>query len=209
MFGSCVSWSALHNAFHFYLCTFFFFLVRELIHFAIFMLCLPHFIEYYKDPLCVRSVTSVMSKTLRPLKTVACQAPLSMGFSRQDYCSGLPYPPPRDFADPGIELTCPSLLVNSLLLSHQGRLYFSVYTESHNVTTPELFLEERGPENGPSDFHPGYYLSSCIYFHIMFSVPSRFRKLSHTIIQFGFILYIHLYPASDLLLVQNLMKFFF
>ena len=112
-----------------------------------------------------------------------------MGFSRQDYCSGLPYPPPRDLADPGIELTSPSLLVNSLLLSHQGRLYFSVYTESHNATTPELFLEERGPENGPSDFHSGYYLSSCIYFHIMFSVPARFRKLSHTRIQFGFILY--------------------
>ena len=37
--------------------------------------------------------------------TVACQAPLSMGFSRQEYWSGLPCPPPRDLPDPGMELT--------------------------------------------------------------------------------------------------------
>ena len=37
------------------------------------------------------------------LWTVACQAPLSMGFSRQEYWSGLPFPPPGDFPNPGIE----------------------------------------------------------------------------------------------------------
>ena len=37
------------------------------------------------------------------LWTVASQAPLSMGFSRQEYWSGLPYPPPGDIPDPGIE----------------------------------------------------------------------------------------------------------
>ena len=35
--------------------------------------------------------------------TVACQAPLSMGFSRQEYCSGLPCLPPGDLPNPGIE----------------------------------------------------------------------------------------------------------
>ena len=35
--------------------------------------------------------------------TVACQAPLSMGFSRQEYWSGLPFPSTRDLPDPGIE----------------------------------------------------------------------------------------------------------
>ena len=35
--------------------------------------------------------------------TVPCQAPLSMGFSRQEYCSGLPCPPPGDLLDPGIK----------------------------------------------------------------------------------------------------------
>ena len=36
--------------------------------------------------------------------TLACQAPLSMGFSRQEYWSGLPFSPPGDLLDPGIEL---------------------------------------------------------------------------------------------------------
>ena len=36
--------------------------------------------------------------------TVAYQAPMSMGFSRQEYWSGLPFPSPGDFPDPGIEL---------------------------------------------------------------------------------------------------------
>ena len=33
----------------------------------------------------------------------ACQTPLSMGFFRQEYWSGLPFPPPGDLLDPGIE----------------------------------------------------------------------------------------------------------
>ena len=46
------------------------------------------------------------------LWTVARQAPLSMGLSRQEYWSGLPCPPARDLPDPGIELvslTSPAL----------------------------------------------------------------------------------------------------
>ena len=39
--------------------------------------------------------------------TVAHQAPLSLGFSRQEYWSGLPFPPPGDLPDPGIELMSP------------------------------------------------------------------------------------------------------
>ena len=35
--------------------------------------------------------------------TVACQAPLSMGFSRQEYWSGLPRPPPGDLPKPGFK----------------------------------------------------------------------------------------------------------
>ena len=37
------------------------------------------------------------------LWAIALQAPLSMGFSRQEYWSGLPYRPPEDLPDPGIE----------------------------------------------------------------------------------------------------------
>ena len=40
---------------------------------------------------------------------VACQAPLSMGFSRQGYWSGLPFPPPEELPDPGMKLVSPAL----------------------------------------------------------------------------------------------------
>ena len=43
--------------------------------------------------------------TICTLWTVACQTPLSMGFPRQEYGSGLPFLSPGDVPDPGIELT--------------------------------------------------------------------------------------------------------
>ena len=49
------------------------------------------------------SLTSVVSDSERPYGTVACQAPLSMGFSRREYWSGLLCPPPEGLPDPGIE----------------------------------------------------------------------------------------------------------
>ena len=48
------------------------------------------------------------------------QAPPSMGFPRQEYSSGLPFPPPGDLPDSGIEPVSPTLHADSLLLSHQG-----------------------------------------------------------------------------------------
>jgi len=44
-----------------------------------------------------------MSNSVTPW-AVACQAPLSMGFSWQEYWSGLPFPPLGDLPDPGIEI---------------------------------------------------------------------------------------------------------
>ena len=38
------------------------------------------------------------------LWTVACQGPLSMGLSQQEYWSELPFPSPRDLRDPGLEI---------------------------------------------------------------------------------------------------------
>ena len=40
---------------------------------------------------------------------IACQAPLSMGFLKQEYWSGLPFPSPRDLSHPGNEPTAPAL----------------------------------------------------------------------------------------------------
>ena len=54
---------------------------------------------------------------------VACQAPLSVGFYRQEYWSGLPCPPPWDLPDPGIEPRSPILQAESLPLSHWESLF--------------------------------------------------------------------------------------
>ena len=49
--------------------------------------------------------SSVMSDSFAtPWTVAACQAPLSMEFSRQEYWSGFPFSPPRDLPHPGIEL---------------------------------------------------------------------------------------------------------
>ena len=58
--------------------------------------------------------------------TVALQVPLNMGFSRQEYWSGLPCPPPRDLPVLRIKPTSPvspALQVDSWQLSHWGSLY--------------------------------------------------------------------------------------
>ena len=60
--------------------------------------------------ICAKSLQSC--RTLVSPWTVACQVPLSMGFSRQEYWSGLPCPPPGDLPNPETkptDVTCPVL----------------------------------------------------------------------------------------------------
>ena len=59
--------------------------------------------------------------TLVTLWTIACQAPLSMGFSRQDYWNGLPCPPPRALPNPGIKPRSPVLQADSLSSEPPGK----------------------------------------------------------------------------------------
>ena len=55
--------------------------------------------------------------TLATPWTVACQAPLSMGFSRQEYWSGLPFPSPGNLPDLGIEPESSALMADSLSIT--------------------------------------------------------------------------------------------
>ena len=80
------------------------------------------------------------------LWTAAPQAPLSMGFPRQEYWSGLPFTPPGDLPDPGIKPTSPvspALQVDSLPLSHQGSLWNKAnakyYSSNLNVFLTLIF----------------------------------------------------------------------
>ena len=50
-----------------------------------------------------------MSDSFATPLTVACQAPLSMRFSKQEYWSGLPFPSPGDLPNPGTEPESPAL----------------------------------------------------------------------------------------------------
>ena len=65
--------------------------------------------------------------------TIACQAPLSMRFSKQEYWRGLPCPPPGDIPEPGIEPAFPVLQEDSLSLSHLGRPMKDVHTLNTNT----------------------------------------------------------------------------
>ena len=60
---------------------------------------------YMKLNMRAYQVASVLPDSLETPWILVHQAPLSMGFPRQEYWSGLPCPPPGDFPDPGIELT--------------------------------------------------------------------------------------------------------
>ena len=63
---------------------------------------------------------SAVSNSATPW-TVACQAPLFMEFSRQEYWSGLPYPPPGDLPHSGNEPGSPTLQADSLLSAPPGK----------------------------------------------------------------------------------------
>ena len=68
----------------------------------------------FLDSACRLSYFSCIQLFVTPSSFVAHQAPLSMGFSRQEYWSGLPSPPPGDLPDPGVKPT-------SLYISYIGR----------------------------------------------------------------------------------------
>ena len=59
--------------------------------------------------------------------TVAHQSPPSMGFSRQEYWSGLPFPSPGDLPDPGIEPKSPALQADALTSEPLGKPVISCY----------------------------------------------------------------------------------
>ena len=103
-------------------------------------LCLcVHVCEYARTFNC--SVTSDSAT----LWTVARQVPLSMGFSRQECWSGLPFLSSLDLPDPGMEPTSPvsplHRQVDSLLLTHPGS-HTLLYMDLNVLTWRSLFLKE-------------------------------------------------------------------
>ena len=60
------------------------------------------------------------------LWTVAHQAPQSVGFSRQEYWSGLPFPSPGDLPNPGIEPRSPTLQADTLTSEPPGKPIYCI-----------------------------------------------------------------------------------
>ena len=80
------------------------------------------------NPLCdVYFLSEVKVKSLSRVQlfatpwTVAYHPPLSMGFSRQQYWSGLPFPSPTDLPDPGMEPRSPALQTDALQSEPPGK----------------------------------------------------------------------------------------
>ena len=67
------------------------------------------------------------------------QALLSTGFPRQEYWSGLPFPPPGDLPDPGMEVTSPALQADSVPLVQPGKSLHSLVVVVHLLSRVLLF----------------------------------------------------------------------
>ena len=84
---------------------------------------------------------SEVAQSCLTLWTIAHQAPLSMGFSRQEYWSGLLFPPPGDPPKPGIEPRSPTLQADALTSAPPGnwqKLSPSLAIITLNVNANEL-----------------------------------------------------------------------
>ena len=77
-----------------------------------------------------------MSDLLATLWTVAYQAPLSIGFSRQEYWSGVSFPSPGDLPNPGIKPGSPELQTETLLSEPPVKPFVIKYTYKRMYRLP-------------------------------------------------------------------------
>ena len=85
------------------------------------------------------SLVAKSCPTLAAPWTVACQAPRSVGFSRQEYWSGLPFPFPGNLPNPGVKPRSPALQADSLLTELRGKWKMN-YIKGTNMLWSIAFL---------------------------------------------------------------------
>ena len=93
--------------------------------FPLVQLCLTCNLHFHSSVAVVSSLSRVYS--FATLWTVTCHAPLLMGFPRQEYRSGLPFPSPGDLPDPGIEPESPALAGRFFTTESSGKPTFPLY----------------------------------------------------------------------------------
>jgi len=140
---------------------------------------------HFMDCLIAKSCLSLFAT----LWTVARQAPLSKGFSRQEYWSGLPCPPPGDLPDPGIKL----LSLMSPVLA--GRFF----TSSSTWEAPKRNMQ---PQNMNYRLYICIFLSLYIYTHFLhlytfINIFSLYIHIYTHIFPLYVYIYIHIFPLSE------------
>ena len=117
--------------------------------------CISHSEEKARTPESERVSCPVVSSVwlFTTPWTAAHQAPLSTGFPRQEYWSGLPFPSPGDLPHPGIEPRTPALRTDSLLSEPQGlepiRTQEKMLFKAHTSASLWTFLGTRKHTEGP------------------------------------------------------------
>ena len=108
--------------------------------------------------------------------TVAHQAPLSMGSARQEYWSGLPFPSPVDFPNPGIEPRSPALQANSLLFEPPGKP--STYIMGcYKIGLIVKWLEQR-----PLELFLCFYHLPLYYFPVVDKSQKKLSLISYSLL---------------------------
>ena len=110
-------------------------------------------------PLYVCSVAQSCLTLCDPMDSIVCQAPLFMGFSRQEYWSGWPCLLPWDLPNPGIELTS---LMSAALVGRFFTRIMTVYFWISVLTILNLFFSPLHPYSHPH-LHPYMEASRILY----------------------------------------------
>ena len=108
--------------------------------------------------------------------TVACQTPLSMEFSRQEYWSGLPFPSPGDLPHPGIKPRSPALQEDSLPSEPPGKPLGSWVINIFNWRNHFTFLHKSDsdlPVQLPFLYRNPFHISQRCQFNHCSETPSQ------------------------------------
>ena len=137
-------------------------------------------VHSYNRILAIGNFVAKLCPTLVIPWTVACKAPLSIAFSRQEYWSGLSFPSPGDLPDPGIKPWSPALQEDSLLTELfrvHGVLLPTFSKVTENAKQCKLALHLPLSLNNKYSFLYFFHIFSghimCLFlYYVSFSCPS-------------------------------------
>ena len=133
-------------------------------------------------PICVYVYVCVHAQsclTLCDPWTIACQPPLSMEFSRQQYWSELPFPPPGDLPNSRIEPESPALASRFFITTPPGKPYIPSYTQGILKVRGKMYNNQQGRHHLTIDSWKGSNFSpACLSTSIPIlrvpAIPLRF-----------------------------------